>query len=410
MRVLWFTNTPSNYNVMQGGYNGGGWISSLENEVCKNKGIELAISFFYPNQPFKTQRANVTYYPIEFPKQNKFTTIKNILSENYPINEKEINSFLKVIYDFKPDIIEIFGSEQSFGLISKITDVPIVLHIQGIINPYYSAYLPPFISWKEVFFQDLNPKKIFYNFINKKKWIIQCKQEKEILKNINYYIGRTEWDKRVIYTFNSKCTYFYGSEILRTPFYEFETRRIPKELAIVTTISDPLYKGFDLILKTAYLLKDYFNLNFKWKVFGNINPKFIEKKVNIDIKDVDVILMGVGTAEDIKNEILKCTCFFHPSYIDNSPNSICEAQILGCTVISTNVGGIPSLIDNGRTGYLIPANDPYQGAFLINQIYHNEDLNKKLGMNAQAQARLRHNKNYIISSLIDVYNKILNND
>ena len=37
MRILWFTNTPSNYKLQNGGYNGGGWISSLETEIKKNK-------------------------------------------------------------------------------------------------------------------------------------------------------------------------------------------------------------------------------------------------------------------------------------------------------------------------------------------------------------------------------------
>lgn len=408
MRVLWFTNTPSNYNVMNGGFNGGGWISSLETEISKHKDIDLAVSFIYPRQPFKTQIENVTYYPIEFPKQNKFITLKNILKGTYPINKEEINTFLRVIDDFKPDIIEIFGSEQSFGLISTKTTVPIILHIQGIINPYLSAYLPPFISWIDFYLQDINPRRIIYNYINKKKWIIQSKQEKEILKNISYYIGRTEWDKRVTKLYNPKCKYFYGSEILRNPFYFFEERHIPSKLTIVTTISDPLYKGFDLILKTANLLKVNYNLDFEWKVFGNINPRFIESKVHINSDEVGIILMGVGNAQDIKNALLSCTCFFHPSYIDNSPNSLCEAQMLGCTVISTNVGGISSLIEDGETGYLIPANDPFQSAFLINHIYQNADLNLKLGFNAYTKAKLRHDKNSIINSLINVYNLILN--
>jgi len=53
-------------------------------------------------------------------------------------------------------------------------------------------------------------------------------------------------------------------------------------------------------------------------------------------------------------EAMKISRFMvHPSYIDNSPNSICEAQILGLPVVATNVGGVESLIENGKTGLLI---------------------------------------------------------
>lgn len=47
MKILWFTNTPSLYpNGKRNCYNGGGWISSLEQLIRKNSGIELHIAFY----------------------------------------------------------------------------------------------------------------------------------------------------------------------------------------------------------------------------------------------------------------------------------------------------------------------------------------------------------------------------
>lgn len=406
MRVLWFTNTPSNYKVQEGGYNGGGWISSLENELKRQKGIELAISFILPNEPFKTAKDEVTYYPIPLPWRNKISKLKNIISET-ETDKNVIERYVQVINDYKPDIIEVFGSEQSFGLISKYINIPVVLHIQGIINPCFNAYLPPFISWGNVIYQKKNPIKILREYLNRKNWKIQCNQEIEILQNINYYIGRTTWDERVTKVFNQTCTYFYGSEILREVFYQSGIRCIPDKLKIVTTISNPLYKGFDLVLKTARLMKEYLNLDFTWEVFGNIYPQTIEKQTGITCDSVNVKLRGVVQADKIKDEVLNCTCFFHPSYIDNSPNSICEAQISGCPVISTNVGGISSLITDNVTGFLIPANDPYQAAYLINLLHSNKSLNERVGIAAKDTASRRHDKRKIVKELIDVYNRIL---
>lgn len=406
MRVLWFTNTPSNYKSSTQGYNGGGWISSLENELKKRENIKLGICFL--NHKDDTVRENrVNYYAIKYPR---FYNIRNAFNNKFKKEQEQaiINKCLKAITDFQPDIIHIFGTEKQYGLIASYTNIPIVLHIQGILTPCLNAYLPPFISWTSFYWKKKNIVSFFKAIKEKKYWERNARREQYIIKYIHNYIGRTQWDKRIIKTLNPQCKYYHGDEILRETFYLPTERVIPELLTIVTTISSPLYKGFDLVLKTALILKKYFHLKFKWIIFGNINPIFIEKITNIHHKNVFIELKGVGTAEDIKNAISHCTVFVHPSYIDNSPNSIGEAQLLKCTVIATNVGGIPSLIKNNETGYLVPANDPYQTAYLIDKIFNNPSLNLQIGENAQKEATQRHNKEKIVNDLIITYQHIIN--
>lgn len=231
--------------------------------------------------------------------------------------------------------------------------------------------------------------------------------EREILKNIQFYFGRTTWDYRIVKLFNSNATYFHCDEILRSSFYdENMKRRIPSKLKIVSTISIPPYKGFDIILKTAKLLCSM-NVDFEWNVFGNVGPNLIEKNARIRHEDVHVNLMGVATETQIKETILSSTVYVHPSYIDNSPNSVCEAQMCGVPVIATNVGGVSSLIENGKTGFLVPANDPYQMAYLVNELGCNLDLNVKIGEGAKAMAFERHNRNHICENLYNNYCKII---
>ena len=104
--------------------------------------------------------------------------------------------------------------------------------------------------------------------------------------------------------------------------------------------------------------------------------------------------MCVKNAKEIKDELLHSTVYVHPSYIDNSPNSVCEAQILGCTCISTDVGGTSSIVEEGKTGFLVPSNDPYKLASLVESLYHNEKLNIQIGEN---------------SKKINIYSNILEN-
>lgn len=64
---------------------------------------------------------------------------------------------LKVIEDFKPDIIHVFGSEWGFGLVEKYVDIPVVIHMQGSLPPYVNASYPPgynfFTQWKTIALQ-----------------------------------------------------------------------------------------------------------------------------------------------------------------------------------------------------------------------------------------------------------------
>lgn len=420
IKVLWFTNTPSCYlqvNKLDGknSYNGGGWISSSEKVIRKNKDLELAVSFILDKQPQKVEQNGVIYYPIKTQKKNTISKIKcrvKTLIMNPQKYERStwpffLDQFKYIIEDFKPDIIHVWGSEQVFGLIWKITNTPVILHLQGIMNPYMNAYAPPGISWKDIVKKEQGLQKWLKAYYEQKIWKGSIYRETEIFKGITASLGRTDWDKRVAYCLNPQIKYYHVDEILREKFYNHFVRKLPKKLTIVTTISSPPYKGYDLILKTAQILKENLNLDFVWNCFGNINPRTIEKIIGIQHENVNVKLMGVASSEQLCKMELSATLYFHPSYIDNSPNSLCEAQMLGLPIIATNVGGISSLVTDGKDGFLIPANDPYQAAYFIEHLANNPNLNITMGENGKKKAYNRHNPQKIISQILNTYKSII---
>ena len=412
MRILWYTNTPCLYK-QNNAYNGGGWLSSLEREIIKHKEVKLGIAFSLDDETEKITENGVTYYPLRINKHSLWKKVKacfcstdkliNDERKRYSYYEKEIK---KPINDFKPDIIIVFGSEMPFGLVAGVTKIPVILHIQGVLNPCYNAFLPPFVSWTDFIKSAHGIKDGLQRLVTRKQWLASCEREKEILGRVKNYFGRTDWDYRVCQMMHPGANYFYASEVLRPIFYQSTERDLPNKLTIVTTISSPLYKGYDLVLKTAMMLKTK-GVDFVWKCFGNINPSVVEKQLGMNHKDINVSLCGVASAEQLRDEISKATVYVHTSYIDNSPNSLCEAQILGCTPIATYVGGVPSLIKNGETGYLVPANDPYQLAFLLEDLFLNPEKNLAIGKAAKEVAVVRHNPNQIVDKLLNDLQSLL---
>lgn len=411
MRVLWFSVTPSLYGESSLSHNGGGWIASLEKIISQDPSIELAIAFEHPTDNTKIQQNATTYYPI-----NVWRTKASRQLKKYFFSKEEqaiIPRCIEIIKDFKPDIIQIFGSEWCFGLLTYHTTVPIVIHMQGCIPAYYNARFPPGYSSSSVILsQPLNIKENFNFLLDDRRFAARAEREVRILKNCKYFMGRTHWDRSITALFAPGSKYFHCDEALRDEFAIESIAPAPGRLIdnrhiLVSTISSPLYKGMDLILKTAKILKEIANIPFEWRVFGLQSAGIHERLTGIRAGEVGVRIMGTVSAAALKSELLKSTAYIHPSYIDNSPNSICEAQILGIPVIATNVGGVSSLIKDGYSGVLIPSNDPFQMAHKIYSLFKSPGHIESISIAAKSEAQNRHAPESIYKQLTSCYAEVI---
>jgi glycosyltransferase involved in cell wall biosynthesis len=414
MRILWFTPTSSQYDKGSHYYHGGGWVESLEQTFREQSDIELGISFFHDVDFMKKENGIVTYYPIRRVKKGKI----NKLITNWACKIESgtyIKRFVEVINDFKPDVIQVFGTEGSFPEIQHLTEIPVVIHLQGLINPYDNAFYPPGINKYDLLtYLPFLKNHILGNSLvfNKKRFEKQAKKELEFFKKTSYLMGRTSWDKMISSLLAPQATYFHVNEILRSSFYEARPW-VPNEhnrLQIISTISSTIYKGLDLVLKTAFLLQNNFGESFDWYIVG-LHEKdklvhFFEYSLKKRFKDCNVSFLGIFSEEDLIKSLQAADIFVHPSYIDNSPNSLCEAQILGMPVISCNVGGVSSLIEHGETGILLPANAPYELAHSILSIAKDKNKSAQLGTQARITATERHNRSKTYNSLMNVYQTI----
>lgn len=427
MRVLWFANTPSNYSARGSAYNGTGWVSALETEISGK--IELAVAFV-AKMPRRGEpkpkveigpshrvawtsdvQHGVKYYPIynghdRSPSDRLMTLLKGDAAQERDL----VDAYSEIVEDFRPDVIQVFGSEHSYGLVAERTRIPVVLHVQGIMNPYFKAFFPPGVGWRDYINTPLRPSQMLHKLYIKKKWERACVREKRILKAITYYLGRTEWDHKEISSVNPEARFFYGGEILRQPFYDAEIdaiSSIPSTLKLVTTISEPTYKGFDLVLRAGLILKKEYGLDFEWRVYGNVDPTFFEKITGITVEQAGITMSGVADADELVLAISRASMYVHPSYIDNSPNSVCEAQLLGAAVVATNVGGVSSLIEDGETGFLVRKGNADEIAERIVAMYRNKALLRKVGHQARAMSLVRHDRDSITADLIRCYKQII---
>lgn len=417
MRVLWFTNTSSLYEQGNHGYNGGGWISSLEELVKKEEGIDLAVSFFHLTDNKKVIRNGTSYYPVLKPTGKKSpikTLVGNWLGKNE--SEKYISQLIDVIEDFKPDVIHVFGTEGIFCSVQYFTNIPVIIHLQGLTNAIVNTYFPPSQSkWDFLFSLDYLKSNIvgkspFFSFRRMKK---QALREESFLSASKYVMGRTDWDKSFATLYAPNAKYFHVDEVLRDVFYNrtVAKKRSTSSITLISTISPTPYKGIDVILKTAKLLTQKTGLHFEWKLVGidsdNRLLRYFEKTFKIDHKKCNIYCEGIKTPEELAIMLENANLFIHPSYMDNSPNSICEAQIVGLPVIACNVGGVSSLIKHQHTGILLPSNGVTELIDHIQRFATAPDKFESIGNRSREIALERHCKNRILQDVIKCYKQIL---
>ena len=403
LTILWFSPLPG--FVRKGNaYGGGGWISSLAAALSSRPDVKLAIAYPVCSNAGGDETEADGILRIPLPKPNVGF---GRLGRFFALERQDLvllETARKVVQEFRPDVVQVFGLESVFGLLAGDIDVPLALHLQGLLGPCLNAWVPPGCRmWDYVVAQGWNPMRIALRLRSLAFNQHIAKRERRILKRLQFVLGRTEWDRQYCSLFAPQARYFQCGEILRPEFYEKGSWSPPSSVLLVSILSTPLYKGHDTVLKTARGLMESGCKSFEWRVFGVNDFRFAERKTGIRARDVNVRPMGVATAAQLRDELLSCSVYVHPSYIDNSPNSVCEAQILGVPVVATNVGGIPSLFSPEQRLRLVPANDPFSMAFRVREALSSPDF-----FIADYDAcRARYDPAAVSERLMEIYRDIL---
>ncbi|MCB5288154.1 MAG: glycosyltransferase family 4 protein [Candidatus Cloacimonetes bacterium] len=414
MKVLWFSNTPANsdeyFNKELAGT--GGWMKSLDKAIQKK--IELHIAFYHKQKCSNFIHDNSHYYPI--PKYNNFLGIVKEKIFNKVVDTEHLPIYLNIIQQVRPDIIHIHGTENPFGCIIGQTEIPIVVSIQGNIT----VYLHKFCSGIEKRYLKLknldisNYKTVLFppTFKNSQnKFIKMQKREQKNLKSCRNVIGRTNWDRRISRILAPESRYFHNDEILRDKFYCAEwVPNKKKKIILHTTNSNNFYKGFETVCSCLYLLNNM-GVGVEWRVAGISNSDLIVKIVKRLLKDrfpqKNLKLLGRLTADMLIDKLLEADIYVMPSHIENSPNNLCEAMMLGMPCIATFAGGTGSLLKDDEEGVLVQDGDPWAMAGAVLEMRNDYEKAILMAQKARNRALKRHNKHRIVDELLQIYTNIL---
>ncbi|BAQ62823.1 glycosyl transferase [Geminocystis sp. NIES-3708] len=116
-------------------------------------------------------------------------------------------------------------------------------------------------------------------------------------------------------------------------------------------------KGQILLLKAIARLKEKRIIcNLTLVGDGELRREIENLAEKLEVKN-QIIITGWASSEEVKQQITKAKLMVIPSFAEGLPVVIMESLALGIPVISTYIAGIPELIVNGESGWLIPAGD-----------------------------------------------------
>lgn len=146
---------------------------------------------------------------------------------------------------------------------------------------------------------------------------------------------------------------------------------------IITRNLEPIY-GIDTAIKAiAAVFEEIPNIQLSIAGSGPQRVELEQLVTDLGLQDI-VNFVGRLDSKQIVDFYHSADVMLNPTTVDNMPNSVLEALACGVPVVTTNVGGIPYIVEHEKTALLVPVADEHAMAEQIVRLYRDRVLNANL--------------------------------
>jgi len=406
----------------------------LINNFLYNRGGDCTYMFSLGDL-LKSKNHNVSYWGMKHPKNFNFSN-ENFFVDDIDYsslnNKKNIKGILQVLSR------SIYSKNAKKSISNYIDNIkPDIVHLNNIhayltpsiIDEIHKRRIP--IVWTLHDFKLLCPDS---HFLSNNKICEKCKDNKfyncaintckkssfsaslmasfeaythlflDFKKKVSRYIAPSNFlrNKFIDYGYSSEKIIYLKNFIFKMPEYENINT---KSNYILYFGGLNQWKGIKTLLNAMSKIKS----PIKLKIVGNGEMKsFIEKyisKFNINNIELYDFMSGQKLNDFIANSqfvIVPSECY------ENCPYSIMEAMSLGKPIIASNIGGIPELVHEGKTGILFNPFDSDDLCRKIVWLFNNPAKIKQFSKNSKIFAQNEFNSSNYYNELINIYDRVLN--
>lgn len=378
-------------------------------ELLKENGHEVAFFSMKDEKNIKTDCKEYFVEPIDLNTGSKLKALDVIYSKE---NKKKMEEALE---EFKPDIVHLnnFQRQLSASIIDPIKrrNIPIVFTAHDV-----QAICPAIIMMD-------NDKNICEKCM-KGKYLNCIKKKCNKGSTLKSIVGALEG-----YYYRAKNIYTNKIDFIITPSEFYRGKMIEDgipENKIKALHNFVELKDYDLeVSDEGYAL--YFGRLSKEKGILNLINAFtklkecklyiagegpeketIENIIKENKLEDRVKLLGFLNSDQMKETIRKCKFVVVPSiWYENCPYSVMETLAIGKPVIGADIGGIPELVINDRSGLTYKYDSVDELSNKMKELFKNEELIKEFGTNAKKQANELYGKDVYYKNIMSIYEKLV---
>lgn len=418
MRILWITNImmpPLCERLELPIPVAGGWMYSSAKRILEiEPAMNLAVATVYKGSLFqKYVVSGISYYLL--PMYGKDVRRYHSHLETF---------WRKVSDDFRPDLVHLHGTEFPIGqaFIKACPEVKAVASIQGIVSVIARYYLGGMRFWnilRNITFRDVVRRNNLWQ--GQHDFVIRGRYEREVMNMVGHIIGRTSWDRAHAYAINPKAKYHFCNETLRDEFYKHQWRYVDceKHSIFLSQAHYPI-KGLHKVLEALPLvLREYpdtmvYVAGEDIRKLGTLKNRikrsgygcFIMRLMRKLRLEEHIVFTGALDEKAMCKRYLLSNLFICPSAIENSPNSLGEAQLLGVPCLASYVGGVPDMIPSDACGMMYRFEEVEMMACRISEWF---EKSKSFDNSEMRQiSRERHNPALNSKCLLEIYQMIIN--
>ena len=412
MKILWLTNMlPGAVRSQMGGSGDGGlWIDRVLEDLRQQKLQLLLLCLGGEGSGRLDERTEYALFSEKKP---------------YVYSPSLEERFVLRLRDFQPDVIHIWGTEyghclamvnaaEKAGMSERV-----VISIQGlcsVITRHYCEGLPERVCRRSTLRDLLRWDNIRQQ---QKKFRRRGELEVKALRKVCHVIGRTDFDRAVTHRINPSIQYHFCNETLRAPFYQdcWSYAASQKHRIFASSCLYPV-KGFHYLLEALppvleafpdatvcvtgdSFFADDFKKRLRQEYYFRYLQRFCQEKGLTD----RIEFLGDLNAEQMKQAYLRTHVFVLPSTIENSPNSLGEAMLLGVPCVAADVGGVRNMLKEGE-GFVYPSTAPYMLAHDILEVFRMEEQAENMGASARQRAMKTHAPEENLDQLLKIYREI----
>jgi glycosyltransferase involved in cell wall biosynthesis len=293
-----------------------------------------------------------------------------------------IYSSQRLLAEIRPDIVHAQGTERDCAITAAFFRGPKVLTIHGNCRAIAQIYRAKPLSY----------------------WWLQGHLERLVIPRFNEVVCISRYTQQWVSGLAKKSCLIPNA--VDPKFFEIQPERTPTPPAVLVVANVEARKNQIALIHSLDALSK--ELPFQVRFFGKCGEDSYSREFRALVQNRAWCFWGgMLDRESLRDEFARSAVLMLPTWEDNCPMVVLEAQAAGVPVIASNVGGVPDLIQDGHTGVLTDPTRPETMSKALARLLKDPHLSRRLAHEGKSHAKAQFHPKVIAEKHLQLYRKVL---